>query len=267
LNLETFTAIVAEARRLNIRVVGHLPLRNKAMTERLLQPGFGMVAHAEEYAYQGPDLADATIAQFVALARVNGTGLTTTLTADEQILAQARDPSALRQRRELVYLPVALRRNWLENNRYDVLANPRGVARLESIVDFNRRLVKAFSAGGIPIVAGTDSSIPGVIPGFALHDELKALVKAGLTNWQALEAATITPARWLGTDAYRGTIESGKSADLVLLDANPLAQITNTNRIVAVILDGRLLSKPELDQRMATLANQFSADASPEPSR
>ena len=95
----------------------------------------------EEYAYQGTDLRDATIARFVAVARTNGTGLITTLT-------EARDPSTLRERRELAYLPAVLRRNWLENNGYDVLANPRGVAGLEIIIHFNRQLVKAFSAAG-----------------------------------------------------------------------------------------------------------------------
>src|SRR5262249_27449832 len=153
----TFTAIVAEARLRNIKVVGHLPLRNRARTEQLLQPGFGMVAHAEEYSYQGPDRTDKTIARFAALAKSNGTGLITTLTANEQILAQARDFQALRVRPELAYLPPVVRREWLENNRYARFANPNDIAFLGDIVDFNKRLVRAFATAGITLVAGTDS--------------------------------------------------------------------------------------------------------------
>ncbi|HEV2667746.1 MAG TPA: amidohydrolase family protein, partial [Blastocatellia bacterium] len=261
LNLETFTAIVAEARQRNMKVVGHLPLRNQAMTEQLLQPGFGMVAHAEEYSYQGPDRTDETIKRFAALAKVNGTGLIATLTANEQILAQARDLQALRQRPELAYLHPLIRREWLENNRYARFANPEGVAALANIVDFNNRLVRTFSEAGITIVAGTDSGIPGVMPGFALHDELQSLVEAGLTNWQALAAATVTPTRWIGTESDRGTIEAGKAADLVLLDADPLAEISNTRRIAAVIVGGQFLSKTVLDGRMAALASKFSTEA------
>ena len=114
LNLETFTAIVAEARQRNMKVVGHLPLRDQAMTQQLLQPGFGMVAHAEEYSYQGPDHTDETIARFAALAKANGTGLIATLTANEQILAHASDLQALRQRSELAYLHPLIRREWLD---------------------------------------------------------------------------------------------------------------------------------------------------------
>jgi imidazolonepropionase-like amidohydrolase len=260
LDLQTFTAILAEARQQDIRVVGHLPLRNQAMTEQLLQPGFEMVSHAEEYSYQGPDHSDATIERFAALAKANGTALTATLTANEQILAHARDPSAVRQRPELVYLPPLGRTIWLENNRYDRLATPERIARLADTVDFNKRLVRTFSAAGITLLAGTDGGIPGVMPGFALHDELESLVDAGLSNWQALAAATVTPARWLGIGQDRGTIEGRKVADLVLLDANPLDDIANSRRIAAVILGGRYLSKAELDRRMEALAVRFSAN-------
>ena len=261
LNLETLTAILDEARQQDIRVVGHLPLRDQAMTEKLLQPGFAMVAHAEEYSYQGPDHTDETISRFAALAKANGTALTANLTAIDRIVAHARDPAAVRQRPELMYLPPLVRQTWLENNRYDRLATPEGIVRLEAVVDFNKRLVRAFLAAGITILAGSDASIPGLMPGFALHDELEALVGAGLTNWQALAAATVTATRWLGTDTDRGTVEAGKAADLVLLDADPLNEIANTRRIAAVILGGRYFSKAKLAQDMAALAARFGVDS------
>ena len=102
----------------------------------------------------------------------------------------------------------------------------------------------------MPIVAGTDALVPGVVPGFALHDELAALAKAGLTNRQVLESATRLPAEWLGTIDDRGTVAVGKRADLLLLEGNPLQDIKNTRRIAGVIVGGRYFSRNELNVRL-----------------
>jgi imidazolonepropionase-like amidohydrolase len=125
---------------------------------------------------------------------------------------------------------------------------------VQSIVDFNRELVKAFVAAGIPVLTGTDAPVPGLVPGFSLHDEFELLVSAGMSTQQVLESTSRLPAEWLGTIADRGTVETGKRADLVLLDANPLDDIANTRRIAAVILNGRYVPRAELDKRLAALA-------------
>ncbi len=112
---------------------------------------------------------------------------------------------------------------------------------------FQRQLatVGAMCRAGVKILAGTDSAGLYVYPGFSLHDELVLLVKAGLTPMQALQAATIEPANYLGLSASLGTVEKGKIADMVLLEANPLQDISNTQKIAAVILRGRLISKSD----------------------
>jgi imidazolonepropionase-like amidohydrolase len=97
---------------------------------------------------------------------------------------------------------------------------------------------------GVKILAGTDTPNPYVFPGSSLHDELELLVKAGLTPLQALQAATLRPAEYLGMAGRLGTIAPGKLADLVLLSADPLADIANTRRIEAVVLNGRIHHKP-----------------------
>lgn len=104
---------------------------------------------------------------------------------------------------------------------------------------------------GVGILAGTDTSNPYCMPGFSLHDELGLLVKAGLTPMQALQTATLNPARFLGTERDFGTIEAGKVADLVLLDANPLDDIANTKKIASVIYGGKLYPRSELDRMLA----------------
>ena len=113
---------------------------------------------------------------------------------------------------------------------------------------FQRQLetVGAMYRAGVRILAGTDSAGLYLYPGFSLHDELVLLVKAGLTSMQALQAATIDPAKYLGLSESLGTVEKGKIADMVLLEANPLEDISNTQKIAAVILRGRLISKSDI---------------------
>lgn len=112
-------------------------------------------------------------------------------------------------------------------------------------------LVRDMQRAGIRIMAGTDVPNAYVIAGFSLHDELELLVKAGLTRMQALQTATLNPAEYLGELNSSGTIEKGKLANLILLDANPLVDIKNTTRINAVIQNGRYLSRKNLDEILA----------------
>jgi imidazolonepropionase-like amidohydrolase len=114
-------------------------------------------------------------------------------------------------------------------------------------------------AAGVPILAGTDTLAQFCFPGSGLHDELALLVEAGLSPKAALQAATRNPARMLGRTADLGTIESGKLADLVLLDADPLADIGNITRIHAVILNGRVLDRAALDALLAEVERRAAA--------
>jgi hypothetical protein len=107
-------------------------------------------------------------------------------------------------------------------------------------------VVRDMLARGNDFLAGCD----GGVPGFCLHDEMRTLTEAGLSPVQALQTATINPARFLGRERTEGTIEAGKRADVVLLDADPLADIRNVGRIAAVILRGRVLSKADIDRTL-----------------
>jgi Amidohydrolase family len=117
------------------------------------------------------------------------------------------------------------------------------------------RNVAEMQRAGITLLAGSDIGAPLLIPGFSLHDELQLLVeRAGLTPLQALQAATISPARVMHLTDSIGTVEAGKLADLVLLDANPLETISNTRRISAVVANGRYFTRAELDRMLAQAA-------------
>lgn len=110
-------------------------------------------------------------------------------------------------------------------------------------------LVRRLHAAGVGFLAGTDAPAGvDLLPGPSLHLELQRFVAAGFTPLQALQTATLNPARFFGRPQDFGSIRAGRVADLVLLSANPLADIANTRRIVAVIADGRYLSRPALDE-------------------
>lgn len=253
LDFDTFAAIVDEARQLKLPVVGHLPGRESGRIADAFPSGFAMVAHAEEFAMHTREPSLDALPQYVELMKKSGAWLTATLSLNERLLEQTAQPDTLRSRSELKALHPLWRSVVVDHNPYVAQASPERIAQLQKIVDFNRKLVRAFIAAGVPVVAGTDSPVPGIVPGFSMHDELEALVRAGMTNHQALDAATRLPSEWLGVLSDRGTVEVGKHADLLLLDANPLSDISNTRKISAVIVGGRYLPRQMLEERMRVL--------------
>lgn len=98
------------------------------------------------------------------------------------------------------------------------------------------------------MLAGTDFGVPYVYPGSSLHEELELLVDAGLEPIEALQTATINPAKFLGQEERLGTVEIGKEADLVLLNSNPLQDISNTQDIFLVIINGRIITQNEIEK-------------------
>ena len=111
----------------------------------------------------------------------------------------------------------------------------------EALFAKRQALVGAMHRAGVVLMAGTDAPLRNSPPGFGLHEELALLVRAGLSPFAALGAATLAPARWFGMQDSLGTVAPGKLADLVLLDANPLLDIRNLRRIRAVLLSGRVV--------------------------
>ncbi|WP_237771099.1 amidohydrolase family protein [Kribbella sp. ALI-6-A] len=125
------------------------------------------------------------------------------------------------------------------------------IARQQRMWNYRQRFVGQLFAHGVPVLTGTDTGTPWTVPGFALHDELELLVGSGATPRQALYAATVEPARFLGLSDDLGSVAPRKLADLVVLDADPLLDIRNTRRIHTVVTRGRVIS-PAARARMLT---------------
>jgi hypothetical protein len=128
--------------------------------------------------------------------------------------------------------------------------------------DLYLRMTKALSDAGAGLLAGTDAGLPTVAPGLSLHEELDALTEAGLTPFQALRAATSEAARFMGAQGEWGGIAEGARADLLLVDADPLANVANASKIAGVMLAGRWLPASTLQEKLDELAAQQQAAAS-----
>ncbi len=148
-------------------------------------------------------------------------------------------------------------------NKFEAYAGnePDEIARQREFWDAreeaHRILLRAMVNGGVTILAGTDANAWLTVPGFSLHDELQSLNRAGMSPAQTINAATAAPAHRINNNA--GIIEVGRRADLVLLNANPLTDIRNTTAIDTVILNGKILGRPQLD---AMLDSVKAANAS-----
>ena len=120
------------------------------------------------------------------------------------------------------------------------------------LFSMEEHVVGSMFRAGVPIMAGTDAMNPYCFPGFSLHDELALLVESGLTSLAALQAATLNPARFMGRSSELGTVDVGKIASLVLLRADPLADIHNTTQIQGVWLQGKYFDEAALAQILQT---------------
>jgi imidazolonepropionase-like amidohydrolase len=180
----------------------------------------------------------------------NGTWQVPTLTV-LRAFAYLDDPDLTKDPR-LKYMPESLRQEWNPENDFRLKGRTaEDWANTKKVYRKLLEIVGAMNRAGVPLLAGTDTPNPYCFPGFSLHDELALLVQAGLTPMEALQTATRNPARFLGREKELGTIQTGKLADLVLLDANPLEDISNTRRVNAVMIGGKLLGGEALQKMLA----------------
>jgi imidazolonepropionase-like amidohydrolase len=223
-------ALAAEAHRLGMTVTGHVP--NGMTIEQAAAAGMDQIAHLAIRGEAGTPEVTATI-EFL---REHKTVLDPTQSWNELLGHAAGTPVAAFQP-GIAKIPAPLNRVFSNAGAAGIDA-PTARGRLER----GLRIVKALQVAGVPIVVGTDEGIPG----HSVHREIELYVEAGLTPMQALQAATIVPARVMKLEGEVGTIERGKRADLVVLNANPLESIRNIRTVRWTIRDGRVYDAPAL---------------------
>ncbi len=180
----------------------------------------------------------------------NGTWQSTTLTVLRST-AYLDDPSFTSDPR-VRYVAPAMKDRW-GNSKNDFRFKTYSAAdwaNAKKIFAKYLEVTGTMRRAGVEFLAGSDTPNPYCFPGFSLHDELALMVKAGLTPLEALQAATINPAKFLGLIDSLGTVEQGKYADLVLLEADPLKEIGNTQKIAAVVLNGKFVPRETLQEML-----------------
>jgi Imidazolonepropionase and related amidohydrolases len=217
---DAYFALADEAKKQSIPFVGHVP--PWITIEEASDAGQASIEHIEMLFDRNPRVnADNASEVFARLVK-NHTAYTPTLVAFRGAVDSANiDPAVLAKHPEIPSVRKRMFGEFLE-------------------------LVGLMNRAGVNLLAGTDLGVKWISPGLSLHEELELLVAAGLTPMQALQTATRNPARFLGVNA--GTVQPGKTANLILLDANPLEDIRNTTRIHAVIRKGQYLDRAHLDK-------------------
>lgn len=196
--------------------------------------------------------ADALYKRFVR----NGTWHCPTLL--NRKLSTYRDDLQLATDPRMKYIPQSDRARW-QFSFAPIAAEPRELAGRKKRYERTLEIVGGMQNARVGILAGTDVLNPYTFPGSSLHEELDLLVEAGLTAAEALRAATLNPAEYMGMTELFGTVEKGKTADLILLDANPYIDIRNTQRIFAVILNGKLISRDDLNKMLVAIEQTAKA--------
>jgi imidazolonepropionase-like amidohydrolase len=254
LNQESYDSIMATAKEIGMPVDGHIPIA--LSVEHILKSGQNLIAHAEEVMKHAKgDFTDGRIDYYAQIIAESDTWITPTLVTKRNILAIFNNLDNELARPEIRYLHPMTLGVWsfLTTNMYLKIPKEHQAALRKGFDLFERPLTKALHDAGAKLMTGTDSLIPTTVPGFSIHCELEELVGVGLSPYEALRASTTHPCEFLGELENAGTIAVGKRADLVLLEGNPLKEITNTRKIAGVMIQGHWLSKTELQKGLEEL--------------
>ncbi len=251
---EVYIAICESAKRHNLKLVGHAPWGIDYSI------GFSSGQVSFEHGYYPYPLSKMSAEekkQVIETMVKNNVYLVPTLVTWEprtkaymDVEAMVNDRSdKLDPRRK--YIEDSLLNTWKEGLRYRKEEKREGLAGWREVLDSSANETGELFRAGVSVMPGTDTGATAIFPGFDLHEELRLFVeKMGLTPAETLRSATLAPAEFYGISSTLGTIEQGKLADLVLLNANPLNDVKNTKQISAVVVNGRFLAQKDLQKML-----------------
>jgi imidazolonepropionase-like amidohydrolase len=258
LTKEEYDTIIAVAKRLNIPVDGHVPFA--ASVEHVLASGQNMIAHAEEIMKFAKSYDTEQVNYYANLVAGSKTWVTSALVLNKNLNALLIDSASQFTKPGTAYLHPMARDLW--SYLYQYIYKPTPKEHQQDLADgyknFLKPFVHEFYKRGGRLLIGTDALVPSTIPGFSLHDELAELVDAGLKPYEALRVSTTNTYEYLGEMNSAGTIEKGKAANLLILDANPLEDISNTKKIFGVMTQNKWLSKQMIDSRLKEIKDTYA---------
>ena len=264
LNRETYFATLTTAKEYGMYTAGHIPDDPDVIdVGDALAAGQDEIVHMDEFSHEfwpnyDPKMRGkldweidfSQIDKVVDYVVDHNAAVTATLVTNEVVLLGLEDMESLLQDHEYQLIRPGIIENWRTKGRFIKWKGQEGYRR-KQWRPLLMQLTKALQDRGVLLLLGTDVSVEGIVPGASAHKELELLVEAGLTPFEALCCGTRnagTIAKRMGVDSDWGTIEVGNRADFMLLEKNPLEEISNTQSQLGVMLRGRWLPKSELDQ-------------------
>ena len=244
LSPEVYAKIVETARAVNIPFGGHVP--NAVGVGGAFAAKQNTIDHLDNYpeAIQSeqdiPRLAQQTVQAGVAVVPTMPLW---------EVLRGLHDPATMMDRTELRYMPPQMVQQWQTQ-----VTNIRAQANLQDAaheIDMRNKMLKALSDAGAVILLGSDAPQLFSVPGFSIQREMESYVAAGISPYKVLQAGTTAVAKYLNDEATSGTVQVGKRADLLLLDANPLRDIRNVAKKSGVMVNGRWLAWSEIEKRLS----------------
>ena len=282
LSPETYAAIAATAKRVGIPFTGHATAT--VGLKRVLEAQQTSIEHLDGYlqamvAGNSPvkptssQVVLGPVLEHIDESRLSGLAAATrkanvwndpTLTLFKLIVSDAT-PEDLLKWPEMQYIPAKMREGFAKQKQ-STLGNPPPASERQRFVALRNKVLVALHAAGAKLLVGPDSPQFFLVPGFATHREIESFVEAGLTPYQAIEAATRNPAEYFAefmkTKRDFGTVETGLRADLILLEANPLQSVANLSKRAGVMVRGRWLPESELRKMLENVAALNGAAAS-----
>jgi imidazolonepropionase-like amidohydrolase len=268
LTAEAYAALIAAGKTRRLTVIGHAP-RNLSF-DSVIAARQPMVAHAEELIYtRFRELDTSAVSEVAARTAAAGIWVTPTLTTFSGIATQWGRPASVDSALALpegVSLPAPLQQFWRGSNPYT--GRTQGAEWAIRAFRFQQPMVRMLDRAGVPLLAGTDTPLPVMLPGHSLHDEILELERAGVSRLGALAAATVNPGRFIAafvdTTTRFGTIAVGSRADFLLVDRNPLDDPTTLIHPWGVMAQGRWYDRAALD-RMVEAASKATVEVAAEP--
>ncbi len=260
LTKENFAAIAKTAHEVSIPFAGHVSFNVGVW--RAIEAGYASIDHLDgfvESLVPGIDTVkeqsaglfgmfiahradESKIPALMKALKEKNIWVVPTQSLAERWFSPEKDADAFAREPEMIYMSEQTLKNWI-SSKINLMANANYNAEsMRKFILLRRKLIYECQRHGVGLLLGSDAPQVFDVPGFSIHHELKYMVDAGLTPFEALQSGTVNVAKYFGKND-RGMIKTGFVSDLLLLDANPLENIENTKKIAGVMLGSKWLSK------------------------
>lgn len=274
IRLPVMQELVKAAKKEGIPFAGHVPVA--VGVERALDFGYATIDHIDGYVeglvpgtagvspdsnglfgYNFTDLADpGRIPELVEHTRNRGVAIVPT----QSLLVRWMSPASgaeMATQPEMIYVPAGMRYQWRQTKDRIIGGEGYRPEQAERFIDLRRQLLREMDRQGVMLLLGSDAPQVFNVPGFSIQHEMQALAEAGVRPVTILKSGTMNVAKFFGQEGQFGAVQEGAAADLLLLDANPLEDISHMQRIAGVMVAGRWLPRQEIDRRLAELAAKY----------